>query len=163
MDKQTKNIGTLFLLAGIFVSVLCFLLYLPQGNKDAGALERLTRIEESSILAVIKGGVEDNSWWGAKNKADVTLVLSKYYMGKLLEELSEQAWNFVSKPTDWYWQTRVVEIKITNKSEDTALVDADLEILDLITNQKQNGTAQYIIKKTSKGWRIINSLYSWPG
>jgi len=163
MDKQTKKIRELSFQADVFVFVLCILLCLLHGSKNAGALEQVYRIEESNILAVIKGGVEDNSWWEAKSEANVKSVLSRYYTGNLLDTLTEQAWNFVSKPTDWYWETRVVKIKTTTKSKDTALVDADLEILDLITKQKEKGKAQYNIKKTGGGWRIVNVLYSWPG
>lgn len=162
MDKTVKKIGFIFLASGIFVFVLCFLLYFTESGRNAGALEQVSQTERSNIFAVIKGGVEDDSWWEAKSVTDVKSVLSKYYTGELLEELCGKVWNFVSMPTDWYWQTRVVEIKIVIKTKDMALLDADLEILDVTTNQKEKGGAQYIIKKTGEGWRIVNSSYSWP-
>lgn len=110
----------------------------------------------------IKGGVEDTSWWNAKSKDEVELILSRYYTGSLLNEVVKSSWDFIRKPTDWYWQVSLDSIEIKWQYDNLAGVSAILEDNNLITGDSEKGDAQFVLEKTKEGWRILSSSYYWP-
>ena len=144
---------TAFLLC-FFVTGLCMSKVLP-GKDDEPALKE-------ELSEIIKGGVGDNSWWNSKSKEEVRKNLSRYYTGPLLDELSFSAWEFIRKPTDWYWQVSLVRMEVLWQTGKRAGVGTVLKGTDLVTGESDEGEAEYVLEKTRQGWRIFSAEYHWP-
>lgn len=150
------------LFAGVIFFAVFMSLFLPanEGKEIEDAIA-LPEKEKEEIFAVVKGGVEDNNWWKASNYQQLEDLLSRYYTGYFLKRITSDCWSFISRPTDWYWQPFLKEIKIS-PAEDIVLVEADLELKDLNNGQVEKGRAVFLLKKTLRGWRIFFASYHWP-
>jgi hypothetical protein len=160
VGKSAKK-GLIYVLTGILLPGLILVLFFA-GKQGESAQKIITKEDREEIWAVIRNAVEDNTWWEANNRKEVKKILAQYYAEPLLDKISNDAWNFISQPTDWYWQAHVKKIIIRRQIKDTVLVHADLELTDLISNQIEQGKAEYVMKKTKEGWRIHIVRYQWP-
>ncbi|WP_027357411.1 hypothetical protein [Desulfofundulus thermocisternus] len=125
------------------------------------AVSNPIKMQYDDIYAVVKGAVEDKTWWQARNIYEVREKLGKYYAEPILSAISKRAWNFISQPTDWYVQTFVSAIYITSISTEKVTLKIDMVNKDLISGQIQEGTGYFSLHKTSSGWRIISADYRW--
>ncbi len=148
-------------LTGILCAALLLALLLA-GKKGEPAQGSLTGKDRAEIRAVVRGGVEDNAWWEAKSKEELEQILARYYTEPLLGKICAESWAFICEPTDWYWQARVKQMDARRQGKDTVCVAAELELTDLITSRKDQGKADFILKKTREGWRISSARYQWP-
>lgn len=165
LTKKAGGIFCRFYKKGFFVWFTVFLLCFSvaglclsknlQGKGNEAVLKEI-------LSEIIKGGVEDNSWWYSKSKEEVRKILSRYYTGSLLDELSSGAWEFIREPTDWYWQVSLVRMEVLWQTGKRAGVGAVLEGTDLVTGENEEGKAEYILEKTKQGWRISSAEYHWP-
>ncbi|HHW43703.1 MAG TPA: hypothetical protein GXX25_07835 [Desulfotomaculum sp.] len=150
------------------VALVLYLLLMPW-MLTAGERSTLHRTaipaEEREIIAVIRGAVEDDSWWQAGNVGEVRAVLSRYYAEPLLSHLSEQAWQFIAQPTDWYSRTTVTHTGIYWQSNREAIVQASLLSEDVTSGEKIRGEADFSLHKTEAGWHITRAVFRWdiPG
>ncbi len=140
-----------FLICSFFASGFC----LGRGPADK------TSALKNALTEVIKGGIGDNSWWYAKSLSEVKTILSRYYTGPLLDQLSHDCWVFIQQPTDWYCQDSLTGIKIIHQDKSRAEVVALLKDYDLLTGESRAGEAKYIFIKTKQGWRICSAQYIW--
>ncbi|KUK53922.1 MAG: hypothetical protein XD78_0752 [Desulfotomaculum sp. 46_296] len=124
--------------------------------------EEKTSTLKNDLTVVIKGGIGDNSWWYANSPSEVRTILSRYYTGPLLDQLSQDCWIFVQQPTDWYCQDSLSDIEIIRQNKSQAEVIALLKDYNLLTGKSRAGEAKYIFTKTEQGWRICSARYSWP-
>ena len=153
--RKAFAILTGILLAGL---VLCFL----AGKKGEPAQNFLTGKDQEEIQSAVRGGVEDNTWWEAKSKAELRQILARYYTEPLLEKISAESWAFIREPTDWYWQAQVKKMTVRGQRKGIVSVTAELELNDLITSRKDRGEAEFMLTKTREGWRIFSARYRWP-
>lgn len=113
------------------------------------------------ILSVVKGAVEDDSWLYARSKDEVKLILSNYYRGSLLDKLTEDVWNFIKEPTDWYSKASVKSCNMEYGDTGRAIVYAVIDVEDVLTGSRQQGSAVFTLEKQNEGWRVIYSSYRW--
>ncbi|MEW6423739.1 MAG: hypothetical protein AB1523_03185 [Bacillota bacterium] len=155
--KKILRIFAALLIAGVFL-VLFF-----AGQKGEPAQNPLSQKQQEEILAIIEGGVEDSTWWGAKSKDELREILARYYTKPLLDKICADSWAFISEPTDWYWQAHVKKIELHRQAKDIVCAEVELALSDAITGQIETGKAEFTLKKTKEGWRIFTALYRWPG
>ncbi|NHM25566.1 hypothetical protein G7K71_00765 [Desulfofundulus sp. TPOSR] len=141
----------------VIITALFFLL-LAKGSHPAANTTIKTQHE---IYAIIKGAVEDDSWWQARNRNEVKEKLGRYYAEPMLSEVSERAWDFIARPTDWYCRATVADVSLKYLTSENALLSASLVNTDLVTGQIQKGTGYFSLHKTSSGWRIVSANYRW--
>ncbi len=139
----------------VVITALFFLL-LAEGSHLAA-----NTAQQNEIYAIIKGSVEDDSWWQARNRDEVKEKLGKYYAEPLLSEVSERAWDFIARPTDWYCRAAVTDVSLKYRTSERATVSATLLNTDLVTGQIQKGTGHFSLHKTPLGWRIVSADYRW--
>lgn len=142
-------------IAPVLALFLLLLLLVGQGKATTGEQE------ERKLSAVIRGAVEDNSWWQARNREEVKQVLARYYTEPLLSQLTDRAWNFIAYPTDWYWKTVVTGVDIRFRTARKAEVLATLINTDVTNSHSFHGKAHYGLYKTEQGWRIVFVRYNW--
>ncbi|OAT81366.1 hypothetical protein A6M21_10825 [Desulfotomaculum copahuensis] len=116
---------------------------------------------EQEIWTVVQGAVTDQAWWRAGSETEVKSILSRYYGGPLLEDLSRNVWDFISRPTDWYWKPGLEGGRVQLLSGETARVEARLTDQDVRTGVIRHGKATYLLKKERTGWRITSAGYHW--
>jgi len=110
---------------------------------------------------VVRGSVEDQSWMKSKSREEVRLVLSKYFEGYLLEDLTEQSWKFIEQPTDWYSQARLVDMVVLYDDGKRALAEALIGIDDLETGHNDFGKGVFGLVRKEEGWRINYAAFYW--
>lgn len=148
-------------MAGIVLPALLLLLAAVREGSGAKAQISLSDGEKEEILSVVRGGVEDNSWWRAKNRQELEEILSRYYTEPLLHNVSGECWKFIRRPTDWYDKAYLKEARLF-LFEGSVFVEAELELADLNSGRTEKGEAEYLLKKTKNGWRIYSASYHWP-
>ncbi len=171
MNSRSVKKRLFFLFASIFLPGLLLAAFFATHRGEPAQKNLhldLTEEDRQEITMIIKGAVEDNSWWEAASECVLRQSLARYYTGPILNEISSEAWKFICKPTDWYWPAFVKEIKIcryTRNGLSTAVeiveAEAKLEIKDLVLCQTEQGKAVYALKKTGEGWRIFFVRYDW--
>jgi hypothetical protein len=140
------------LICSIFTSGLC----INRGPADQ------TAILKNDLEEVIKGGIGDNNWWYANSLNEVRTILSHYYTGALLDQISQDCWVFIQQSTDWYCQDSLTDIEIIHQDKSQAEVIAFIKDYNLLTGESRAGEARYILIKTEQGWRICSAQYNWP-
>ncbi|MCL5057454.1 MAG: hypothetical protein M1130_05570 [Actinobacteria bacterium] len=110
---------------------------------------------------VVRGSVEDQSWMKSKSREEVHLLLSKYFEGYLLEDLTEQSWKFIEEPTDWYSQARLVDMVVLYDDGKRALAEALIGIDDLETGHNDFGRGVFGLVRKEEGWRINYAAFYW--
>ncbi|HBV97817.1 MAG: hypothetical protein JL50_02750 [Peptococcaceae bacterium BICA1-7] len=110
---------------------------------------------------VVRGCVEDQSWMKSKSREEVRLVLSRYFEGYLLEDLTEQSWKFIEQPTDWYCQSRLVDMVVLYDDGKRALAEALIGIDDLETGHNEFGRGVFGLVRKEEGWRINYAAFYW--
>lgn len=162
IGRYDRNGRVLFSLAGvlIFAAVITLLSLTGtgKGNKSQAAA---LKTPEQEIWTVVHGAVMDQSWWRAGNEAEVKSILSRYYSGPLLQELSRNVWDFISRPTDWYWKPGITGGRVHLLNNEQARVEAELIDQDVRTGEIRHGKATYELKKGGNGWRITSAGYHW--
>ncbi len=151
------NKGMLFwfpaiLICSFFISGLC---------TSRGPDEKASSLK-NDLTEVIQGGISDNNWWHADSLDEVRIILSRYYTGILLDQLSQDCWVFIQQPTDWYCQDSLTDIEIIRQDKSQAEVIALLKDYNLLTGESRAGEAKYVLIKTEQGWRICSARYNWP-
>lgn len=162
MGKRSGRKKIMPIFAGLLIAGVFLVLFFA-GQKGEPAQNPLSQKEQEEIRAIIKGGVEDSTWWGAKSKDELRAILVRYYTGPLLDQICADAWAFISKPTDWYWQAYVKKIELHRQAKDIVCAEVELALSDAVTGQIEPGKAEFNLKKTKEGWRIFTALYRWPG
>lgn len=132
-------------------------------SSEAGLDKKPVVTGQAEILPVIKGAVEDDTWLLADDKNEVNRILSKYYSGSLLDKLTEDVWSFIKEPTDWYSKASVKTANIEYYDERRAVVQALIDVEDVLTEGRQQGSAVFTLEKDNTGWRVIYASYRWTG
>ncbi len=120
-----------------------------------------SNLSDQELLDVIKGAVEDDRWLFVKSPEMARCVLAQYYTGQLLEENTQQVWETVKYPTDWYWKAAAQNIKVISNNGKEAVATAEILDYDLITGEIKHGQAKYFLLNTEKGWRVAEAKYQW--
>ncbi len=144
-----------------FPVVLICSVFIPGLCMSSGSAEKTSSLK-NDLAEVINEGISDNNWWHANSLEEVRTILSRYYTGDLLDQLSQDCWEFIRQPTDWYCRDSLTDIKIIRQDKSRAEVIAPLKDYDLLTGECRAGEAKYILIKTEQGWRICSARYNWP-
>lgn len=116
---------------------------------------------QHELEAVVRGAVEDWSWFYSGTREEVYSALGRYYGGALLEELALKTWEFVSRPTDWHSLARVKEVRVVYFDGKSAVAEAIISIEDVDTGHNETGKGLFAMSMTAAGWRVFYASYSW--
>lgn len=109
---------------------------------------------EFEITKVVKGAVEDTGWLHASSRQEMERLLAAYYTGKLLNELCDSGWRFVSRPNDWEYVTSAGSIEVLVFSHQEGTACAEILEKDELSGTVYSSTVRYFLIKTCDGWRI---------
>lgn len=137
---------------------LCFFIKLPGGFST----QHFIGDNESKIIEVIRGAVEDTRWMNASSRQELDRMLGAYYTGPLLLDSIESAWIFINVPTDWDYVIKAENIRIIEISGDKASACADILERDAVVEVTLMSRAEYHMIKTDNGWKIAAAKYSVP-
>ncbi len=109
---------------------------------------------EHEIINVVKGAVEDTSWFHVSSRQEMEHLMKAYYTGSLLTEISDSAWRFVSTPNDWEYvvSTGIIEVEVISAQEGTAY--AEILETDVLSGCVYSSVVSYSLIKNSDGWKI---------
>ncbi len=114
----------------------------------------MTEDNKIAIDDVVRHAVEDTGWILASSRNEMERVLSPIFAEPYLSEKCESALSFVSVPTGWEYETRVINITITEIYGNEAAVIVDIMETDQITGTAYLSRLQYVLRKTGDGWKI---------
>lgn len=106
------------------------------------------------VVKVVKGAVEDTSWLHASSRQEMEYLLTAYYTGSLLDELSDSGWRFVSRQNSWEYVTSTGRLDFEVISEQECTVCVEVLEEDEITGLVYSSIFRYNLIKKSGGWRI---------
>jgi hypothetical protein len=106
------------------------------------------------IKSVVRGAVEDSGWMKASTKKEMQKLLSQYFTGKLLDDLTGEAWDFIQLDTDWHGKTTVEKILINSIDENAATVLAYIKEVDVANKTSTGMIGEFILVNSPNGWRI---------
>lgn len=109
---------------------------------------------KNEITKVVKGAVEDTGWLHASSRQEMERLLAAYYTGKLLNELGDNGWRFVSRPNDWEYVTSAGRIDVVVFSHQEGKACAEILEKDELSGIVYSSTVRYFLIKTCDGWRI---------
>ena len=109
---------------------------------------------EFEITKVVKGAIEDTSWLQASSRQEMERLLAAYYTGKLLNDLGDNGWRFVSRPNDWEYVTSAGRIDVVVFSHQEGKACAEILEKDELSGIVYSSTVRYFLIKTCDGWRI---------
>lgn len=128
-------------------------------NEADNALQQsLGKYEQQEV---VRGAIEDLSWMKAGSKEDLNRILSRYYEGYLLDDLTGETWKSIEQPTDWYCRARLIDMVIMYDDGSRALAETLIGIEDLETGHNDLGRGTFGLIKKKEGWRINYSAYCW--
>lgn len=148
MPLLFKNIFT----AVVFITLLTTVL---SGVIPIRLLSADKADNETEIIRVVKGAVEDTNWLHVSSKQEMEQLMEAYYTGDLLTEVSNSGWRFVSRPNSWEYvvSTGSIDVEVISAKEGSAHV----EILekDEISGHVYSSRFNYFLIKNDNGWKII--------
>ena len=144
----------IFVLISVGISV--------EGTEEINGAEASSLVlSKTQIEAIIRGAVEDQTWMYSRSRGEVDAVLSKYFTGNLLNDLTLRCWEFIDEPTDSYSIARLEDLQVVYNDEKRAVAEAVISIEDVDTGHNEVGKGLFTLLKTPDGWRISYACYSW--
>ncbi|WP_227765549.1 hypothetical protein [Zhaonella formicivorans] len=103
-----------------------------------------------------------DDWMRAENKVELYKYFAPLLAGELLEQVTENSWEFVSQPTDWDARYFLGGVKPVAAGESWRAVLA--EIIEQSEGSRERvGRGLFIFTRQSDGeWRITAMRYNWP-
>ncbi|WP_156802022.1 hypothetical protein [Desulfurispora thermophila] len=112
-------------------------------------------------MQVVRAAVRDTDWMALQKREQLYKHFSQYYAADLLVEITEKTWQFVQAPTDLYTRAEVTAFSSVTIRQDNAVVTANISLIDLDTNNTEQGRGIFYLKLTASGWRIVKMEYIW--
>lgn len=156
-----KNLKKITFLAFFIMFLFASQALCNESNTNQNVLSAQDEKSQEELTGLIRNAIEDNNWLYAKTKKELKENLSLYYTEPLLQEISENAWQFIEQHTDWYSEASLKETKILNLSESRVVIMAYLLDKDITTGEEQAGKCVYTLIQTNAGWRIALAHYQW--
>ncbi len=119
------------------------------------------RFFDWELRELIRGAVEDSSWMTSSSEEELRMNLGRHYHGPLLDQLVENAWDSIARPTDWYSRTSLQEMRMLHGGGKRALAEVLIGIEDVDTGHNGTGKGLFAMVKTSGGWRINYFYITW--
>lgn len=144
----------------LFKNVLLILIFLSCFfNEMSGSttfiIDHSPQEGEAEITGVVRGAVKDTRWLEAASRQEVQQLLSTYYSGQFLSDLSDSAWNFISVPTDWDYETQAGQCTVLSQSEDQASIQVEILETNVLSGVVYVHWAEYRLIKENGAWKII--------
>jgi hypothetical protein len=136
------------------VAIIILFFYLPVSGEPYVKPDHLTRETENTIVSLVCEAVEDTTWLYVTSPVELELILERYYTGPLLQEIRDQAWDFVRIPNSWDLVIKAGQCRMVFISADAAEVCIEVIETDEITGVSYYTQLEYFLKKTDAGWRI---------
>ena len=118
-------------------------------------------LEKQDLRETVRGSIEDESWLRAKSREEVHTILGKYFEGLLLDDLTQESWEFIAEPTDWYSRAKLLDLVVLSDDGKRSVSEALISIEDLDTGHNGFGKGLFCLVKTDRGWRINYVAFSW--
>lgn len=114
-----------------------------------------------NISHLIKAAVYDTTWMFCADEQSLQEVLSRYYTGPLLGNLTEECRQFIELKTDWYGLTMASNVTVVSITPPRSCAVAELKYVDVNTGNVYQGRGTYVLLKTPGGWKIEQASYTW--
>lgn len=114
----------------------------------------LKKEDTEEIKEIVRGATENTDWMQTKDKEELHKIMNRYFTGELLEELTEQTWQFINMHTDWYGTANVEKITFNSIDENMVRVLAYIKESDVVSKTSNTITGEFVLVKTDNGWRI---------
>ncbi|TEB10003.1 hypothetical protein [Pelotomaculum propionicicum] len=137
-------------LSAVILTFFCLIIPVEPALKPA----HFSKETEVAIVHLVREAVEDTAWLRASSRAEMELILKRFYTGQLLQEISDKAWDFVKIPNSWDYVVKAGKFKIDYVSNDTAAVSVEVVETDEITGISYYTQLEYMLLKTDTGWKI---------
>lgn len=154
-----RRIKMLFVFAVLFILASAGISVEGIEGKREGIIE--TR-PGSELDQAVRGAVEDQQWMSCRTEEEVRISLGRHFEGALLEDLTRRTWSFIARPTDWYSQTRLLDMRVLYNDGNRAVVEALIGIEDIDSGHNESGKGLFAMSRSPDGWKVNYMAFSWP-